>query len=225
MPIDDEVSQAVSPLHFGMTLPLWDHAVRLQLARLQPREDQAVRVFSMIKRRNAGVATSDDEALYSELEGLVRVDQHAADSIYLLSLNSHVLVDATFLLIAVRGVLTMADRIVKQMPPGKGEEEKRARDAFVTQFEKVKYIRDAVIHYDEYAIGAGQKRDLIIDSNEGAGVGQDDDGYLLFKWAGHEVRLLDAARAALVLSVALTKLFFVGIDGSAIAKAPDLPAD
>jgi hypothetical protein len=93
-------------------------------------------------------------------------------------------------------------------PLGKEAEVCRARNAFTSKFAVFKTLRNVTIHYDEYAIGDGQHKNLIIDPNEGLGVVWDQDGYIYIAWAGHQVRVLEAASAALDLSRALTDMFW-----------------
>jgi len=118
-------------------------------------------------------------------------------------------VDAILLLLAIRSILTMADRIVTQLKPlGKEAEAAKARNAFTSKFAVIKTLRDVTIHYDAYAIGIGQKQDLIIDHDEGLGVMEDEVGYINVASAGHRVKVLEAATAALDLSRALTEMFW-----------------
>ena len=72
----------------------------------------------------------------------------------------------------------------------------------------VKDLRDITIHYDEYVVGQGRRRDLILDPNEGLGVTEDEDGYIQIMWAGNRIRLLEAADAALILARDLTQMFW-----------------
>jgi hypothetical protein len=103
----------------------------------------------------------------------------------------------------------MADRIVSQLKPlGKEAEASRARNAFTSKFAVIKTLRNVTLHHDEYAIGDGQHKNLIIGPNEGLGVMWDQDGYIYIAWAGHQVRVLEAASAALDLSRALTDMFW-----------------
>jgi hypothetical protein len=63
MPLDQDVQQAVLRLHFGMTLPFWEAAVRVQLARLEPRESEFITYMAALRRRQAGGATAEDDAV------------------------------------------------------------------------------------------------------------------------------------------------------------------
>jgi hypothetical protein len=60
MPLDQDVNQAIFRLHFGTTLPFWEHAVRLQSARLGPVQDWVVQRLTAIKRCNDGIGTTED---------------------------------------------------------------------------------------------------------------------------------------------------------------------
>lgn len=207
MPLDPDINQAISSLHFGTTLPFWDSAVRVQLMRLGPVQDWVVQRLTAAKRCQEGTGTGADAVAAKELTDLVEQRFQAGEGPVVYSIQNRV--DSIFLLLAVRSILTMADRIVKQLEPlGKQAEAARARDAFTSKFEIVKDLRDVTIHYDEYAVGQGRRLDLIVNPNEGLGVTEDEDGHILIMWAGHRVRLLDAATAALVLAQDLTKMFW-----------------
>jgi hypothetical protein len=206
MPLDQDVNEAIYALHFGMTLPFWDRAVRLQLDRLRPVQDWAVRAVAAARRFQDGNGTPEDEEAFRELEGVMEERFRAGQGPFLYDIQAKV--DGIFLLLAMRTVLTMADRIVAQLEPlGKQAEAARVRELFISRFGIVKHLRDVVIHYDEYVTGGGRRRDLIIDPNQGEGVGEDEDGYLLFVWGGNRVRLIDAGQGALDLAMSLTNMF------------------
>jgi hypothetical protein len=92
---------------------------------------------------------------------------------------------------------------------GKQGEAVTARDLFASQFGIIKDFRDVLLHYDEYAVGGGQRRNLMVNADEGATVTLDDDGCILFAWGGHHAQLLTCARAALDLSRTLTELHWL----------------
>jgi hypothetical protein len=54
-------------------------------------------------------------------------------------------------------------RIISQLEAlGKEVKAASARDAFTARFEVIKDLRDVTIHCDEYALGDGRRRDLIV---------------------------------------------------------------
>jgi hypothetical protein len=159
--------------------------------------------IAAMRRCDEGLGTADDITAKKELVDLLDQRWEAGEGRFPYSTQDQV--DSIFLLLAIRSILTMADRIVSQLKPlGKEAEAARARNAFTSKFAIVKTLRNVTIHYDDYAIGDGQHKNLIIDPNEGLGVVWDEDGYIHIAWAGHQVKLLDAAGAALNLSRALT---------------------
>jgi hypothetical protein len=175
---------------------------------LSPREDQATGIIAAWKREQSGSATDFDRKLLATVREAIETDLDA-DRAYMLTLDTQILVDSAFLLLAIRSIVAFADRIIEQLRPiNKEQAAREARDAFVPQYGIVRPLRDVVVHYDEYVIGRGRQRHFIVDPDEGAGVRQDEEGYLLFGWAGNNVRLLDAARAALVLSEELNRQFW-----------------
>lgn len=207
MPLDEEINQAISRLHFGTTLPFWDHAVRLQVARLGPVQGWVVERLAAMKRCQEDTGTDSDAVAAKEFTDVVEQRFRAGEGPFVYSVQDRV--DSIFLLLAVRSILTMADRIVKQLEPlGKQADAVAARDVFISEFDMVKRLRDVTIHYDEYALGRGQRRDLIVDPNEGLGVTEDEEGHILIMWAGNRLRLLDAAAAALILARRLTQMFW-----------------
>ncbi|MBO3753080.1 hypothetical protein J5X84_44170 [Streptosporangiaceae bacterium NEAU-GS5] len=213
MAMDQDVNSATFMLHLGTTLPFWDRAVRIQLSRIQPLQDWVVRVNAAAKRLESGTGSSEDEALIGEAKDVVA--RRSMADIDPFPYGMQIRIDGVFLLLAIRSILTMADRIVTQLEPlGKAGEAIAARDAFTSRYGLVKDLRDVVIHYDEYVVGQGRRRDLIVDPNQGAGVTDDVDGYLIFAWAGHRIRLVDAAKEALVLSESLARMFGKAVFGT-----------
>jgi hypothetical protein len=207
MPPDQDVNAAISALHFGTTLPYWDYAVRLQLARLEPQQERVVQAVAAAKRIDKGKEIAGDKELLIDLHNVVEERFKRGEGPFLY--DAQIKIDGAFLLLAIRAVLAMADRILLQLETlGKHAEIAEARDRFTASLGIVKHLRDALIHYDEYVVGKGRRRDLIIDPNEGAGVTEDEDGYLLFTWGGNRVQLIEAAHAALILSETLTKMFW-----------------
>ena len=103
----------------------------------------------------------------------------------------------------------MADRIVEQLKPlGK---ESQARKPGINSHQSMDLLPICVtstLHYDAYVVGQGAREDLVKDPNEGLGVTEDEKGFILIMRAGHRIRLLDAAQAALVLSRDLTQMFW-----------------
>jgi hypothetical protein len=207
MPLDQDVNQAIFRLHFGTTLPFWEHAVRLQVARLRPVEDWVVQRLAAAKRCRQGDGTDEDAARMKELTDVIEQRFQASEGPFVYSGQNKV--DSIFLLLAIRSILTMADRIVMQLVPLQKESQAaQARDAFTSNFALVKDLRDVTIHYDEYVVEKGRRQDLIVDPNEGLGVTEDEDGYIHIMWAGNRVKLLAAADAALVLTRELTQMFW-----------------
>jgi hypothetical protein len=207
MPLDQDVNQAISRLHFGTTLPFWDRAVRVQLARLKPTQDWAVAAIVAAKRHEKGTGTAEDASMAKSLADVVehRFKSGEGPSIY----STQDRVDSIFLLLAVRSILTMADRIVEQLKPlGKESQAAQARNKFSSKYGFITHLRDVTLHYDAYVVGQGAREDLVKDPNEGLGVTEDEKGFILIMWAGHRIRLLDAAQAALVLSRDLTQMFW-----------------
>jgi hypothetical protein len=117
MPLDQDVNEAISSLHFGTTLPFWEHAVRLQVARLRPVQDWVVRRLEAAKRCRDDVGTAEDTAAMKELTDLVEQRFQAGEGPFVYSGQNRV--DSIFLLLAIRSILTMADRIVMQLEPRK----------------------------------------------------------------------------------------------------------
>ncbi len=213
MPLDQDVNQAISRLHFGTTLPFWEHAVRLQVARLGPVQDWVVQRLAAIKRCNDCIGTAEDARAAKELTGVVEQRFQAGEGPVVYSGQNRI--DAIFLLLAIRSVLTMADRIVSQLEPLQKESQAaKARDVFTSKFAMVKDLRDVTIHYDEYVIGQGRRRDLILDPNEGLGVTEDEDGHIQIMWAGNRIRLLEAADSALLLAREMTQMFWGALTAS-----------
>jgi hypothetical protein len=207
MPLDQDVNQAIFRLHIGTTLPFWEHAVRLQVARLGPIQDWVVQRLAAAKRCQAPVGTAEDTIAMKELADLVEKRLQTGEGPFAYSSQNRI--DSIFLLLAIRSILTMADRIVKQLEPlHKDSEAAQARNTFVSRFPVIKDLRDVTIHYDEYALGQGRRRDLIVDPNEGLGVTEDEDGYLQIMWAGHRLNLLEAADGARTLARELTQMFW-----------------
>jgi hypothetical protein len=207
VPLDQDVNEAISRLHFGTTLPFWAAAVSVEALRLAPIQNWVVERVAATRRWDEGVGTADDATAKTELAELVEQRFQDGEGPFVYSTQDRV--DSIFLLLAIRSILTMADRIVRELRPlGKEAEAAKARDAFLSKFKVIKTLRDVTIHYDEYAIGLGDRRDLIIDPNEGLGVVEDDDGYIYIAWAGHRVNVLEAASAALDLARALTRMFW-----------------
>jgi hypothetical protein len=207
VPLDQDVNEAISRLHFGTTLPFWDAAVVVQARRLAPIEEWVVQRIAAMRRCDEGLGTADDITAKKELVDLLDQRWEAGEGRFPYSTQDQV--DSIFLLLAIRSILTMADRIVSQLKPlGKEAEASRARNAFTSKFAVIKTLRNVTLHHDEYAIGDGQHKNLIIGPNEGLGVMWDQDGYIYIAWAGHQVRVLEAASAALDLSRALTDMFW-----------------
>jgi hypothetical protein len=207
VPLDQDVNEAISRLHFGATLPFWAHAVSIQALRLAPTQDWVVERMAAARRCDEGVGTAADVTAKKELIDLL--DQHWEADEGRFPYSTEDRVDSIFLLVAIRTVLTMAERIVEQLKPlGKEAEAARARNAFTSRFAIIRDLRDVALHYDAYAIERGKRQHLSLDPNEGLGVVWDDDGYLYVAWAGCRVNLLAAARAALDLARALTDMFW-----------------
>ena len=207
MPLDQDVNQAISRLHFGTTLPFWDRAVRVQLARLEPTQDWAVAAIVAAKRYEKGTGTAEDASMAKALADVVEHRFQSGEGPFIYSTQDRV--DSIFLLLAVRSILTMADRIVEQLKPlGKESQAAQARNKFSSKYGFITHLRDVTLHYDAYVVGQGAREDLVKDPNEGLGVTEDEKGFILIMWAGHRIRLLDAARAALVLSRDLTQMFW-----------------
>ena len=218
MPLDEDVNEAISSLHFGATLPFWEAAVVLQARRLSPVQDWVVQRLDAGRRCDEGVGTADDVTARTELSDRVQQLFEAGEGPFFYSVQDRV--DSVFLLLAIRSILTMADRIVTKLERlGKGAEAASARDAFLSKFpvlktpsgetiSVIKALRDVTIHYDEYAIGFGKYRELINDPDEGLGVVEGDDGHIYITWAGYQVNVLEAASAALDLSRALSDMFW-----------------
>src|SRR5262249_37837254 len=163
--------------------------VRLQLARLQPAQDWAVKGAAAFKRDQAGTATPEDAAMIRDVSSVLEERFQAREGPSLYSIQNKV--DAIFLLLAIRSILTMGDRIVLQLTPlGKEAEAAAVRDAFTSQYSIIKELRDVTIHYDEYALGQGRRQDLIVDPEEGLAAAEDEDGFISIAWAGHRLRLL-----------------------------------
>ncbi|MFI0786718.1 hypothetical protein ACH4Q6_14130 [Streptomyces lydicus] len=199
MPLDDDVNQALFQLHFGFNAHFWGKAIRLQINRLRPIENLAVRHFAAWTAITAGTASEDQLALQRQLEAALEVDPEA-DRAFQVHLHPTVSVDAAFLIIAMRGLLLSAERMVKQVTPlSKEATLKNAVEAFKHSQPHATLFRDVLIHNDEYSVGKGRFRRKAITPNQGMGVGQDDVGRILATWGGHTLVLLQAADDALAL--------------------------
>src|SRR5689334_3120066 len=104
MPLDDDTKQAVSDLHFGFNAPLWGKAIRIQATRLRPIEDLAVRHIAARKSAAAGTASDAQLALIREIDAALESDPDA-DRAFNTLLHPTAGIDATFLIIAMRGLL------------------------------------------------------------------------------------------------------------------------
>lgn len=71
MPLDQDVNQAISRLHFGTTLPFWYMAVKVQYNRLAPMEEWVVKRVAAAKRCEAGQGSDADKAAAKELADLI----------------------------------------------------------------------------------------------------------------------------------------------------------
>ena len=60
MPLDQDVNEAISRLHFGARLPFWAHAVSIQALRLAPTQDWVVERMAAARRCDEGVGTAAD---------------------------------------------------------------------------------------------------------------------------------------------------------------------
>ncbi|MFG3180782.1 hypothetical protein [Streptomyces nigra] len=208
MPLDQDVNEALFRLHFGFNAPLWGKAIHLQISRLKPIEDLAVRYVAAGKAIAAGSATAGDWATQQELEAALSADPEA-DRAFKVALHPTAGVDAAFLVIAMRGLLSSAEQMVKQVAPLKKDAIlHRAVDAFTSAQPLVKHFRDVIIHNDEYTVGQGRSRKKAITSDEGIGVDQDDTGRILVTWGGRSIILLDAAADAVTLWRALNAEFW-----------------
>ncbi len=226
MTLHDDMNEAISPVFFGMTIPFWDRAVTLQLRRLEPREAQAVEVIAAFEKQSRGTATGRDLELCAEVTRLREFDFTGADHMFLLTHDLQVSIDSTFLVLAMRESLRMADEVVKRLKScqcGKcAAGAKRLRDHFSSRFGAVKDLADIVRHHDDYIGGQGKLSGAPgVDKHEGLGLDQDPSGRLVFKWGGkggREVKLLEAARASLELSKGLQDFFWGAV------TAPSGPA-
>jgi len=179
----------------------------VQLARLQPTQDWIVAALAATKRCNKGTGSVDDASAMKALGEIVERRFQSGEGPFVYSIQDRV--DSIFLLLAIRSILTMADRIVEQLKPlGKESQSLQVRNAFSSKYQLITHLRDVTLHYDAYAVGGGDRRDLIKDPNEGLGVIEDEKGFILIMWAGHRLRLLEAAQAALVLSTSLSQMFW-----------------
>ncbi|MGW6058432.1 hypothetical protein [Streptomyces sp. NPDC055189] len=207
MPLDDDVNQALFRLHFGFNAPLWKSAIQLQISRLQPVEELAIRHFSAWKAIEAGSASEDQLAVQRDLETAFLSDPDA-DRAFKVLLHPTAGPDAAFLVVAMRGLLSSAEQMVKQVAPlGKESALRSAVDAFTSAQPLVKHFRDVLIHNDEYSVGQGRSQNKAI-TTEGIGVTQDDTGRILVTWGGHALILLQAADDAMNLWRALSGEFW-----------------
>jgi hypothetical protein len=71
VPLDQDVNEAISRLHFGATLPFWDAAVVVQARRLAPIEEWVVQRIAAMRRCDEGVGTADDITATKELVDLL----------------------------------------------------------------------------------------------------------------------------------------------------------
>jgi hypothetical protein len=126
-------------------------AVRVQAWRPAPVEDWVVQRVAALRRCDEGVGTADDVTATNELVDLLDQRWEAGEGRLLCSAQDRV--DSIFLLLAVRSILTMAERMASQLEAlGKEAKAASARDAFRARFEVIKDLRDVTIHYDEYAL-------------------------------------------------------------------------
>ncbi|MFI5999992.1 hypothetical protein ACIA98_06185 [Streptomyces sp. NPDC051366] len=208
MPLDDDLNAALSPLHFGFTAPMWGGAIQLQISRIKPVEDLAIRQISAWKAIQAGNPSADHLAAQAEFEAALAIDPEA-DRAFLVLLHPTVSRDAVFLVIAIRGLLSAAEQMASQASAlGKGAALKAAVVRFTNAQPLAKRFRDVIIHFDEYAVGGGRDRGKATKPEEGMGVGQDDDGRIHVTWGGHTMNLLQAAEDALTLWRDLNREFW-----------------
>ncbi|MFF3676995.1 hypothetical protein ACFYYS_23845 [Streptomyces sp. NPDC002120] len=199
MPLDDDVNAALTPLHFGANSRLWGKAIQLQISRLKPIEDLALRTIGAFNAVKNGNATAEQLAFCNEFqpEG---IEEPALEKIFLVMDHPNALVDAMLLVIAMRGLLSQAEQMILQTEPlGKAADLKRAVERFKNAQPWVAHFRNVIIHNDEYSVGRGIAQRKAINPNEGMGVTQDDDGRILAVWGGHSMLLLQAAEDALTL--------------------------
>ncbi|MCL6302852.1 hypothetical protein [Streptomyces kronopolitis] len=208
MPLDDDVNQALFHLHFGFNAPLWGKAIRLQVSRLRPIEDLAVQVIAADRAIKAGTASEDQLALSHELDA-AREENPDFDCEFQVHIHPTASAEAAFLVIAMRGLLQSAERMVKQLAPlGKEATIKNAVDTFKRTQPHVTLFRDVLIHNDEYSTGEGRCKNKAIAPNQGMGVVQDDVGRILVTWGGHAMPLLQAADEALALRRTLNQEYW-----------------
>ncbi|MFF1557340.1 hypothetical protein [Streptomyces sp. NPDC058279] len=203
MALDDGLNAALSPLHFGFNAPLWASVIKLQVSRVKPIEDMAVRYFGAWKAAQEGRATADQLALNEELVATLLVNPEA-DHAFQVLFHPTASKDAALLLVAMRGLLSSAEQMVKQAEPlGKGAALQQAVGVFTKSQPFVKLFRDVLIHNDEYSVGLGRQRNKATIPDKGMGVVQNDDGRIVVTWGGHEMYLLQAADDSLILWRAL----------------------
>ncbi|MET9697752.1 hypothetical protein ABZY31_12580 [Streptomyces sp. NPDC006529] len=203
MALDDDLNEALTPLHFGFNAGLWAGVIDLQISRVKPIEDMATRYFGAWKAIQDGQPTAEQVAINDELQAALVIDPEA-DRAFKVFLHPTVSRDAVMLLVAMRGLLASADQMIKQAKPlGKDAALRRAVDAFTDSQPLVKLFRDVLIHSDEYSVGLGRHRHRATNPDEGITVSQGDDGTILVTWGGHTLHLLQAANDSLTLWRAL----------------------
>lgn len=223
MPLEQDVNEAIFRLHIGTTLPFWDMAVKVQYNRLAPIQNWVITRIAAAKRIQTGCGGTGDEVAAKELDDLLEERFLNGNGASCYSHENRA--DAMFLLIAVRTLLTMADRIVDQLKPLRKEAEAAtARNAFTSKYGMITHLRDVTLHYDAYAVGGGKHQHLIRDHNEFLGVGEDEAGRLIVFWGGNRVNLLDAANAAITMSRELTRMFWIPLTTAATPAADQLEA-
>jgi hypothetical protein len=160
VPLDHDVNEAISAYisvrhcHSGRTR-----------CRSKPRDWRLPKTGSFsewLRRCDEGVGTAADITAKKELIDLL--DQHWEADEGRFPYSTEDRVDSIFLLVAIRTVLTMAERIVEQLKLlGKEAEAARARNAFTSRFAIIRDLRDIALHYDAYAIECGKHQHLSLD--------------------------------------------------------------
>ncbi|MFG2341479.1 hypothetical protein [Streptomyces yangpuensis] len=199
MPLDDDLNAALSPLHFGANVRLWGKAVALQISRIKPIEDLALRTIEALKAVENGNPTTEQIAICNEFQP-DSLEETAPDKIFLVLDHPTVLVDAMMLVVAMRGLLSQAEQMALQAEAlGKAPGLRQAVKRFQAAQPNVAHFRNVIIHNDEYSIGKGQGKKKAINPTEGMGISQDEDGRILVGWGGHRMHLMQAAEDALTL--------------------------
>jgi hypothetical protein len=142
-----------------------EHAVRVQLFRLEQKEERCVALRSAFRHAERGSASEADELLIAEFKQREETDLYAFHEFYL-PLQEPVFVDGVFLLLAMRNIVRFAEVQAKALKPfGKDLVIREALAAFLSKHPLVKVFRDVVEHNDEYVLGRGKRRDLILDED------------------------------------------------------------